>query len=354
VMVAKGWTQKQIKAYRIADNQLALNAAWDVKLLAAELGELADVSALIGFSDEELQRIFAGAGNAGLTDPDEAPPLPAEPVTRKGDLWICGKHRVLCGDATDAGDVARLLGAVKPNLMVTDPPYGVEYDPSWRDKMGIDWMGQTQRLSTHPTAKPISSRSLGAVSNDDRADWREVWALFPGNIAYVWHGGLHGAAVAESLTASKFAIRAQIIWAKQHFVFGRGDYHWSHEPCFYAVRGKGHWTGDRAQSTVWQIANASAFHGEKDDQKTTHGTQKPVECMRRPIVNNSSPGQAVYDPFVGSGTTMIAAEMEARSALCLDIDPGYVDVAVKRWQDFAGETATLEGSGRTFDASIAA
>jgi DNA modification methylase len=332
VLVAKGWTQKQIKAYRIADNQLALNAAWDVKLLAAELGELTDVAALIGFSDEELQRVFAGAGNAGLTDPDEAPPLPAVPATRAGDLWVCGKHRVLCGDATDAGDVARLLGGVKPNLMVTDPPYGVEYDAKWRD--GVD-LNLGKRLG-----EPGSGRSIGPVTNDDRVDWREAYALFAGDIAYVWHAGRHASEVQQSLEAANFTIRCQIVWAKQHFVFSRGDYHWQHEPCWYAVRKSrtGHWAGDRKQTTLWSIPNNNPLGGG-GEEKLGHSTQKPVECMRRPIVNNSSPGQAVYDPFVGSGTTMIAAEMEARSALCMEISEAYCDVAVQRWEAFTGHAA---------------
>lgn len=338
VMVARGWTARQIKAYRLADNQLALNAAWDVKLLAAELGELTDMAELIGFSEEELLQVLGG--RQGLTDPDEAPPLPAVPASQAGDLWVCGKHRLLCGDATSEADVGRLLGGVRPNLMVTDPPYGVDYDATWRD--GVD-LNLGKRLG-----QKGSGRSIGKVPNDDRLDWHEAYALFTGQIAYVWHAGRHASEVQRSLEAAAFTIRCQIIWAKQHFVFSRGDYHWQHEPCWYAVRYKGHWTGDRAQSTLWAIPNNNPLGGG-GEKKLGHSTQKPVECMRRPIVNNSSPGQAVYDPFLGSGTTMIAAEMEARQALCLDVDPGYCDVAVQRWQAFTGEAATLDGDGRTFD-----
>jgi DNA modification methylase len=318
VLVAKGWTDKQIRAYRLADNQLALNAAWDVKLLAAELGELVDMAELIGFSDDELLAILGG--RQGLTDPDEAPPLPEEPVTRRGDLWICGNHRILCGDATSAEDVARLLGPVKPNLMVTDPPYGVEYDADWRNR------------ADRANGKPYgASAAIGLVTNDERLDWREAYALFPGQIAYVWHAGRHASEVQRSLEAATFAIRCQIVWAKTRFVISRGDYHWQHEPCWYAVRQKGHWTGDRSQSTLWEI--------DHQKSETGHSTQKPVECMRRPIVNNSSVGQAVYDPFVGSGTTMIAAEMEGRAAFCMEISEAYVDVAVNRWESFTGEKA---------------
>jgi DNA modification methylase len=146
-------------------------------------------------------------------------------------------------------------------------------------------------------------------------------------------------------------MRAQIMWAKQHFVISRGDYHWQHEPCWYAVKknARGGWAGDRKQTTVWQIKNASAMGGKSDDTTTGHGTQKPVECMRRPIENNSSPGQAVYEPFSGSGTTIIAAEMTGRVCHAIEIAPAYCDVAVQRWQSFTGNVATLDGDGRTFE-----
>ena len=167
---------------------------------------------------------------------------------------------------------------------------------------------------------------------------------FPGDVAYVWHGALHAATVAESLEAAGFSIRSQIVWAKDRLVLSRGDYHWQHEPCWYAVKrtGKGHWAGDRKQTTLWQIGNRD------QDAETVHGTQKPVECMRRPILNNSSPGQAVYEPFMGSGTTMIAAETTGRVCLGIELDPAYVDVAVERWQRFTGKVAVLDGDGRGF------
>ena len=167
----------------------------------------------------------------------------------------------------------------------------------------------------------------GKVLNDDRADWREAWALFPGDVAYVWHGALHaadGRREPRSLPASPSA--RQIIWDKMRLVIGRGDYHWQHEPAWYAVRkGRtGHWAGGRNQTTVWQIPHRKYGSG--------HGTEKPVECMKRPIENNSSPGQAVYEPFSGSGTTIIAAEMTGRACHAIELNPAYVDVAVKRWQ----------------------
>jgi len=187
------------------------------------------------------------------------------------------------------------------------------------------------------------SARRGKVRNDDQADWGAAWKLFAGNIAYVWHGALHSTTVADSLVANGFTLRAQIIWAKDRLVLGRGDFHWQHEPCWYAVRSKGHWTGDRKQTTLWTIASGG------QDSKTTHSTQKPVECMRRPLQNNSDPGQAVYDPFLGSGTTLIAAETTGRVCLGIELEPRYVDVALRRWQAFTGKAACLAGDARSFD-----
>jgi DNA modification methylase len=170
--------------------------------------------------------------------------------------------------------------------------------------------------------------------------------LFPGNIAYVWHGALHATTVAESLTKQGFTIRAQIIWAKERLVIGRGDYHWQHEPCWYGIRTKGNWTGDRKQTTLWSISSRD------QDTETAHGTQKPVECMRRPMLNNSSPGQSVYEPFLGSGTTLIAAETTGRVCLAIELEPRYVDVAIRRWQAFTGKAATLLADGRPFEAVV--
>jgi len=333
VIVLGHLTEAQRRAYRIADNKLTELGTWDEALLSSELNDLLaedfDLS-LIGFEDDELEALLAGGGDpeaASRDGEDNVPEPPETPISRPGDLWVLGKHRLLCGDATVATDVERLLGDVKPLLMVTDPPYGVEYDPGWRNQAGA-----------------AKTKRTGKVLNDDRADWREAWALFPGDVAYVWHGALHATTVADSLIASGFNIRSQIIWAKDRLVLSRGDYHWQHEPCLYAVKktGKGHWAGDRKQTTLWQIAN------KDQDAETVHGTQKPVECMRRPLLNNSSPGQAVYEPFMGSGTTLIAAETTGRVCYGIELNPAYVDVAVERWQAFTGQAAVLEGDGRAF------
>ena len=328
VMVAAGWSEAQKRAYALADNKLALNAGWDEAMLAFEFADITELGfdlGLIGFSEEEIAALNANSG-AGLTDPDEVPETPTNPVSTPGDVWRMGRHRLLCGDSTASGDVAKVLGGVQPHLMVTDPPYGVDYDPAWRAEAGVKQ----------------NKERLGKVANDDRADWREAWELFPGSVAYVWHAGRYASTVQDSLSSVGFDVRAQIIWAKDRFALSRGHYHWQHEPCWYAVRqGASNWTGDRKQSTLWQIP---AREGPGFD----HGTQKPVECMKRPIDNNSSPGQAVYEPFCGSGTTIIAAEMTGRVCYAVELLGQYVDVAVERWQAFTGKSATLDGDGRSF------
>jgi DNA modification methylase len=245
---------------------------------------------------------------------------------------------LICGDATDAADVDSVLVGSAPHLMVTDPPYGVNYRPAWRNEALPVWK---------------QSRATGVVDNDDRADWREAWQLFPGDVAYIWHAGNKAHIVTDGVLACGFDVRAQIIWTKQNFVISRGDYHPQHEPCLYIVRKgrKGHWNGDRKQSTVWEIRNGSSVGGgDSDDKHTGHGTQKPVECMRRPIMNNSKPGELVYEPFSGSGTTVIACEMEGRHCRAIELNPVYVDMAILRWQDFTGREATLAATGQTYAA----
>jgi DNA modification methylase len=324
---------EEAKYILVVDNRSSDKAENDHEVLAAILQGLKSNEQGLsgtGYSDADLAGLLAAVMDDGeaLDGEDDIPDTPEEPVTRPGDLWTLGNHRLICGDATVATDVERLLGTVKPLLMVTDPPYGVEYDPSWRNQAGA-----------------TATKRIGKVLNDDRADWHEAWALFPGDVAYVWHGALHAATVAESLEEAGFKVRSQIIWAKERLVLSRGDYHWQHEPCWYAVKktGKGHWAGDRKQTTLWQISSRD------QDSVTVHGTQKPVECMRRPILNNSSPGQAIYEPFMGSGTTLIAAESTGRVCYGSELSPAYVDVAILRWQNITGEKAILDGDGRSFD-----
>jgi len=351
-------TQK--KAYIIADNKLAENSGWNMDMLRLELGELREIGFdldLLGFAAEDMKDMLAFiGGNEGLTDPNDVPEVPVEPSSQPGDLWQMGRHRIICGSSTDAAIVSRLLDGAVPHLMVTDPPYGVEYDASWRT--GI-----------HGSAK--GNLAIGKVLNDNNADWREVWALFPGDVAYIWHASNFAVNVAKSLQVCGFELRNLIVWAKNNLVISRGHYHNQHEPCWYAVRkGKtAHWTGSRKKSTLWRHiddilrpgeevyarrADAATIHAITGDESTIweidkpmksetgHSTQKPVECMRRPIQNNSKPGDAVYEPFSGSGTTIIAAEQTGRTCYAIELSPAYVDVAVKRWENFTGQTAVLQ------------
>ena len=316
----KHLTEAQKKAFIIADNQIATQSEWDFEKLQIEVEGLnaEDFNLdLLGFDPSQIIGMLDS--NEGLTDPDEIPEN-VEPVAKLGDVWRLGRHILVCGDCTDEGVVSACLNGVTPHLMVTDPPYGVEYDAKWRERI-----------------LPSSNYATGVVNNDDQADWREAWALFPGDVAYVWHAGLKSNVVAESLMACDLEIRSQIIWAKNCPAISRGDYHWKHEPCWYAVKKKatGHWQGSRKENTIWNI-------DKPRKSETGHSTQKPVECMKRPIENNSSAGQAVYEPFSGSGTTIIAAEMTGRCCHAIELNPEYVDIAVKRWEDFTGEKAELQ------------
>lgn len=312
-------------AHLIADNRIAELASMDMdetdELLKGLIAEDDFDATLSGFDDDYLNRLLDDGADKGKDAPsalERIAELEEEWKTTTGQLWKLGEHRLMCGNSTNPEAVKALLNGVKPHLMVTDPPYGVNYDPDWRNR------------AERANGQPYGAASIGLVENDDRALWTDAWSLFPGNIAYVWHGGIHAATVAGSLEQAGFDIRSQIIWAKPSLIISRGHYHWQHEPCWYAVRkGKtGHWAGDRKQSTLWQISHTKS--------ETGHSTQKPIECMRRPMENNSSPGQAVYEPFCGSGTSIIAAEQIGRICYAMELSPGYVAVILQRFLDATG------------------
>lgn len=341
VIEVLGLSEAQKMAYRIADNRSAEDSDTDTKVLIAELQKLQalDYDLLnTAFDADELSKLLHVV-NEGDGDPDATPETPVNPVSVLGDIWELGSHRFACGSSTEADTVSKVLGGIKPGLMTTDPPYGVKYDPSWRDK----------------ATEGFGKRESGTVLNDDKADWREAWALFPGDVAYVWHAGLFASEVDLSLRAAGFEVKSQIIWQKQHYALGGADYHWQHEAAWYVVR-KGakshHWGGDRTQSTIWSVPNLNPVGKkggqQKGDEKTGHGTQKPVELFARCIRNNTNPGQAVYDPFLGSGTAIIAAEREGRVAFGCELNPAYADVIVTRWENFTGRTAILAETGETF------
>jgi DNA modification methylase len=311
--------------FAIADNRTAELAEWDPDALALQLQAMDEgTRTALGFEPPDVDALLRQL-QADVAQ-DEVPELPAVATTKPGDLWVLGHHRLLCGDATDAAAVGRLLAGATPFLMVTDPPYGVDYDPEWRNAAGLS-----------------DSHSTGKVRNDDRVDWTAAYKLFPGDVAYVWHAGRFAGDLAANLAAAGFGIRAQIIWRKPAFAISRGHYHWQHEPCWYAVREgcTSKWVGDRSQSTVWDVSN-------RIDDRTEHGTQKPIECMARPVQNHGGREDAVYDPFLGSGTTLVACEQLGRRCFGLELDPRYCDVIVQRWQKATGRDAMLDGDGRKF------
>lgn len=353
----ESFTEAQKRAYIIADNRLAEDSEWDEETLATEMLRLRDDFgidlSITGFDAREILQLNLDSVE-GLCPEDDVPPLDDFCVSKAGDIWRLGEHKIACGDSTNSEIVSALLGDVRPHLMVTDPPYGVEYNPAWRKGAGLS-----------------ATKRTGRIMNDNRADWREAWKLFPGDVAYVWHGSLHSLVVAESLKACGFSLRSQIIWVKPNLVLSRGDIHWKHETCWYAVRDPSdkrecpelsgycgsdydacwyavregeisHWQGSRKISSVWEI------DFKAQDERTTHGTQKPVECMRRAILNNSRVDEYVYEPFSGSGTTIIAAQTCRRKCLAVELNPAYVDMAVKRWQHFTSRNAVLESNGKPF------
>lgn len=255
---------------------------------------------------------------------DEVPEPPKDPVTKLGDLWLLGEHRLLCGDSTNQANVLQLLETRVPFIMVTDPPYGVEYDADWRDEFNT-W------------GKAATSSN---VENDEIVDWTAAYKLSPAHVAYVWHAGVFAADLVVNLRDAGYAVRTQVIWRKPTLIMGRGHYHWQHEPCWYAVRkgGTAKWCGDRTQSTMWDIQGMHAI-GRKEE-RVGHPTQKPVECMARPIRNHGTKDDDVFDPFLGSGTTIIAAEQLGRRCYGAEISPNYCDVIVDRWQNLTGGKAT--------------
>jgi DNA modification methylase len=335
------YTGEKPLAFMVDDNEASKGAEEDGARLEELVYEIAELEGV------EVELVDSGNGREepALEDPGADKP-PAEPVTKPGDLWLCGRHRVLCGDATVATDVGRVLDGEKPLLCVTDPPYGVQYEPEWRD--AVDKHGLLGNRPTQSTAKP---------QNDDRCDWGDVWSILTCEVLYCWHGGCHASEVQGGIEEAGFEIRNQIIWCKPQAVWGRGAYSWQHEPCWYAVRKgcKAHWISTTPQVTVWQIAGMAPFGRTRDDadERTGHSTQKPLECMARPIRNH---GGDVIDPFLGSGTTLIAAHGLKRICYGIEIEPRYVDVAVRRWQKMTGQRATLESTGEPFplEAEVAA
>jgi len=350
VILCDEWTPAQVKAFRLLVNRSVTWADWDEELLALELQELKEFDfdlSLTGFNPKEIDDLMLGADDDQKAN--TVPPLPDNPVSKVGDLWLCGKHRVLCGDSTSPDDVARLLGKRKPFLMVTDPPYGIELDSEWRDRAGLNGCGAAE-------ASYMKNRTEGhtntSISSDTRADWSEAFALVPSlEVAYVWHASKFTREVLDGLLRIGFLHHQQIIWNKGRTVLTRTHYWFQHEPCWYVRKKNAPWFGKAGEnSTVWDSPSPKFIMGGSDEEKFDHPTQKPVDLMRRPILNHAKRGELVYEPFLGSGTTLAAAEVTERVCCGMELDPKYMDVIVQRWQQLAGKEAKLDGDGRTFEA----
>ena len=351
VILCDEWTPAQVKAFRLMVNRSATWADWDEELLARELQDLQGLEFdlnFTGFDSKEIDDLLLD----DAPEEDAAPALPAQPVTRMGDLWLCGSHRVLCGDATDAETVSRLLGESKPFLLLTDPPYGIGLDSEWRDRAGLNGCGSAEPSYLKHRTKGHQETS---ISGDTRADWSDAFALVPSlEVGYVWHASTFTREVLDGLLRIGFLHHQQIIWDKGRTVLTRTHYWFQHEPCWYVRKKNAPWFGKAGEnSTIWNSPSPKFIMGGSDEEKFDHPTQKPVELMRRPILNHTRVGELVYEPFLGSGTTLAAAEMTQRVCYGVELDPKYADVVVQRWQGLSRQKATLEGDGRTFDAVAA-
>jgi DNA modification methylase len=332
VVVADGWSDAQKRAYVLADNKLAMNAGWDEELLALELCELKELGSdleLIGFSDDELAKLMPD-GNDGLTDPDAIPEVQELAISVPGDLWQLGEHKLLCGDSTVITDVEKLMGEVKADMCFTDPPYNVDYGNTAKDKM----RGKDRRIMNDALGDKFYQFLLDACSN--------ILTVTKG-ACYICMSSseLHNLQRAWVEAGGKWS--TFIIWSKNTFTLGRSDYQRQYEPILYGWKeGADHfWCGDRNQSDVWNY--------NKPQKNDLHPTMKPVELVERAIRNSSKSQDIIFEPFGGSGSTLIACERAGRNARVIELDPQYVDVIIRRWQDFTGLKATLIGDGRTFE-----
>lgn len=333
VITMAGLTKFQKMAYIIADNKIALNAGWDDEMLRVELETLNEASfdlSVLGFSDDELGLFLddgMGIDASGLTDDDQVPEPPIEPTSKRGDVWLLGKHRVMCGDSTSLDDVSVLMAGGTADLLITDPPYNVAYEGG--------------------TADALTIMNDNMSNGEFRQFLRDVYAsadsvMRPGAAFYIWHADSEGLNFRGAAADVGWQIRQCLIWNKNALVLGRQDYHWKHEPCLYGWKdGAAHyWGSDRSQTTVLDF--------NKPNRNGEHPTMKPVELFQYQIENSSKQGGVTLDLFGGSGTTVIACEKSGRDARVMELDPKYCDVIIKRWQDFTGKVAIHEATGEIF------
>jgi DNA modification methylase len=332
VIVLAHLSEAQRRALIIADNQLALNAGWDEELLRVELAILHEGDYdlhLLGFDDVELARLLEAQDVAeGLADEDAVPEPPETHTSVHGDIWVLGDHRVLCGDATQRADVDLLIDGEAVDLVFTDPPYNVDYEGYTEERLKI----KGDKMSPEQFQEFL----LATFSGYRRA-------MKSGASMYVCHSSSWQREFQNALETAGFEARCQIIWAKNTFAWGFGRYKFQHEPIFYAHVGgqKDAWYGDKSQSTLW--------HEKKPAANRIHPTAKPVELVERALVNSSKAGDVVADFFGGSGSTLIGCERRGRKARLMELDPKYADCIVRRWQEYTGKQAVLNGDGRTFD-----
>ena len=331
VILCDEWSAAQVKAFRLMVNRSVGWAEWDEELLALELLELKDLDFdldLTGFNGDELDRYLAGVdATPGLTDEDAAPEPPENPVSKTGDLWLLDRHRVLCGDATNSGDVERLLANERADLVFTDPPYGVAYTGYTKEKLTIK-------------GDRMPAEEFDQFLRESFCSYRKV--VKPGASLYICHASSVQREFQNALESAGFEVRCQIIWAKNTFAWGFGRYKFQHEPIYYChVAGESDaWYGDKSQSTLWMEKKPAA--------NREHPTMKPVELIERALRNSSKAGDLIVDLFGGAGSTLIACERRDRNARLMELDPKYADVIIQRWQEYTGKSATLEGDGRTF------
>ena len=327
VILADDLTPAQIKAFRILANRSATWADWDEDLLALEMEELrdSDIDALLtGFDQSEIDELLAVSTPQGNTDPDEVPEPPVDPVTKPGDVWVLGTHRLMCGDSTSIDHMRVLTGGVLVDMLLTDPPYNVAYEGKTKDALKIqnDSMGD-ESFREFLRAAYVSADSV----------------MKPGAVFYIWHADSEGLNFRGAAMDAGWKVRQCLIWRKNIMVMGRQDYHWQHEPCLYGWKeGAGHlWASDRKQTTILDF--------DRPSRNAEHPTMKPVALFEYLMLNNTKGGDIVLDSFGGSGTTMIDAEKNGRRAMLMELDPRYCDVIVKRWEEYTGKKAVLESAG---------
>jgi DNA modification methylase len=330
VIVLDHLTDAQRKAYILADNKLALNAGWDVEMLRCELQELGDLGfdlALTGFNADEIAALTPEVLNPGLTDEDAVPEVPVAPVSRLGDVWVLGKHRVMCGDSTSIEAVERLCDGALVDMWLTDPPYNVAYEGKTKEALKI----KNDEMTDAGFRQFLADSYIAANA-----------VMKAGAVFYIWHADLEGYNFRGACKDAGWTVRQCLVWKKQTLVMGRQDYHWKHEPCLYGWKeGAGHlWAADRKQTTILEF--------DRPSRSSEHPTMKPVALFEYQMLNNTKGGDIVLDSFGGSGTTMLAAEKNGRIARLMELDPKYVDVIVKRWQDFTGKKAVHAETGQEF------